>query len=122
MIRVLLVDDLPDVRNMIKLRIALEPDMEVVGEAENSAKALTLATELQPDIVIMDLKMPNGSGIQAIKSLLSTNPERPVIALSLYDDAVTRGQAKEAGAVAFVSKQEAETVLITTIRQAISQA
>ena len=57
MIRVLLVDDLPDVRNIIRLRIALEPDMEVVGEAENSAKALSLATELQPDLVIMDLKM-----------------------------------------------------------------
>ncbi len=121
MINIFLVDDLPDVRQMIKMRLALEPDMQIVGEAERADKALELVPQLKPDVVIMDIRMPEVSGIEATQALKEIAPQSPVVVLSLYDDPNTRSQAKAAGAVAFIAKQDPEEVLLAAIRHAASK-
>jgi DNA-binding NarL/FixJ family response regulator len=118
MIRVLLVDDIGEVRRGLKERLNFEPDIDVVGEAENSLDALEMAAKLRPEVVIMDLKMPWVDGIATTLALKATLPQSRVIMLSLYDDPVNRSRAKEAGAMAFIAKQAGETALLEAIRSA----
>jgi DNA-binding NarL/FixJ family response regulator len=120
MIKVLLVDDVPEVRQMVKMRLALEPDIAVVGECDNGGTALDLIKDLKPDVVLMDIKMPQVDGISGLQSLQDEKLNVPVIILSIYDDVVTRSQAREAGAQAFVAKQDAEKELIEAIRSAVN--
>lgn len=116
MIRVILVDDTGEVRRMLKERLDFEPDIEVIGEAENGKAALELAARLQPDVIVMDVKMPQADGIAATQALNELLPQSRVVILSLYDDPVTRSRAREAGASAFIAKQESETALLEAIR------
>lgn len=119
-IRLLLVDDQPAVRRGLRMRFALEPDLEVVGEAGGVAEAISLARALHPDVVLMDVEMPGMDGIAATGALRATTPHVAVVILSLYDDARTRARAREAGAAAFVAKHQAKTVLLATIRRVVS--
>jgi DNA-binding NarL/FixJ family response regulator len=122
MIRVLLVDDQLVVRRALRVRFQLEPDLEVVGEASSGTEALALAQTLTPDVVLMDLQMPQMDGIAATAALRKVVPQSAVVILSIYDDARTRGQAQAAGAVAFVEKRGATDALLSAIRQAAAQA
>src|ERR1700712_5045920 len=121
MIKLLLVDDLAAVRNGMRMRLALEEDLIVVGEAEDGTLALELARDLRPDIVLMDAEMPRMDGIAATVALRAALPHVIVIILSLNDDAASRERALAAGASAFVSKRTTDTALIGAIRQAIRQ-
>jgi DNA-binding NarL/FixJ family response regulator len=121
-IKILLVDDQPSVRRGLRMRLALEPDVTVVGEADDGARALDLVSELHPDVVVMDLEMPGMDGMAATAALHSSSAGPPVVILSLYDDAETRKQALSAGAVGFVGKCEAGQALLAAIRQAVPQA
>jgi DNA-binding NarL/FixJ family response regulator len=118
MIRVLLVDDQPAVRQGLQMRLALEPDVWVIGEASDGATALELAAIHQPDVVVMDIEMPVMDGLSATTILRKTVPHSMVVILSLYDDDITRRRALEAGARAFVAKSEAEGALLAAIRAA----
>ena len=122
MICVLLVDDQAVVRRALRGRFHLEPDLEVVGEASTGTEALALAQTLAPDVVLMDLQMPEMDGIAATAALRRAVPQSVVVILSIYDDAQTRGQAQAAGAVAFVEKRGATDALLSAIRQAAAQA
>src|SRR4249919_762981 len=102
MIRVLLIDDQAVVRRALRVRFHLEPDLQVVGEASTGREALSLAQTLTPDVVLMDIQMPDMDGIAATTALRRVVPQSVVVILSFYDDAQTRGQAQAAGAVAFV--------------------
>ncbi len=118
-IRLLLVDDQPAVRRGLKMRFALEPDLEVVGEAGDTAEAISLARALRPDVVLMDVEMPGVSGIAAIETLRTVTPRSAVVLFTLYDDAAMRARAREAGAAALVAKhQTEETLLLAAIRRA----
>ena len=121
MIRLLLVDDQPTVRRGLGLRFHLEPDLEVVGEASTGREALALAQTLTPDVVLMDIQMPEMDGIEATAALRRMVPQSAVVILSLHDDAQTRAQAQAAGAVAFVEKRGATQTLLAAIRQAAAQ-
>ncbi|HET7738882.1 MAG TPA: response regulator transcription factor [Tepidiformaceae bacterium] len=116
-IRVLLVDDEPRIRKGLAMRLAIEPDLEIVGEAEDGAPALTLTRELDPDVVLMDLNMNGMDGMTATRALRAEAPDRKVIVLTLHDDPATRREAADAGAGAFVGKQEGSTRLVTVIRE-----
>lgn len=116
-IRVLIVDDRPAVRQGLKIRLTLEPDVEVVGEAGDGAEAISLAESLQPNVVLMDIRMPGMDGVSATAALRTVAPGSAVVILSLYDDARTRARAKEAGAAAFVAKHRMEEALLGAIRQ-----
>jgi DNA-binding NarL/FixJ family response regulator len=117
MIGLLLVDDLAAVRSGLRMRLALEDDLIVLGEAEDGTLALELARELRPDIVLMDAEMPRMDGIAATVALRAALPQVIVIILSLNDDAASRDRALAAGATAFVSKRTTDTALIGAIRQ-----
>ena len=116
MIRVILVDDTGEVRRVLRERLDFEPDIEVVGEAQNGQEALDLAARLRPDVIIMDVKMPLTDGITATQALKASWPQSRIVILSLYDDPVTRNRAREAGAKAFIAKQDNELELLAAIR------
>jgi len=104
------------------VRFHLEPDLQVVGEASTGTEALLLAQTLTPDVVLMDILMPEMDGIQATIALRRAVPQSTVVILSIYDDAQTRGQAQAAGAVACVEKRGETETLLSAIRQAAAQA
>jgi len=116
-IKVLLVDDEPTVRAGLRMRLELEPDLAIAGEAGNGLEALRLTQEVQPDVVVMDVEMPKMDGITAATELKATASPPPVVMSSIHDDILTRARANAAGAAAFVGKQEGVELLIDTIRR-----
>jgi len=118
MIRILLVDDKPTVLLGLRLRLELEGDFDVVGEALNGEAALALAQQLRPDVVVMDVGMPQMDGIAATKRLHEVLPGTPVVVLSVHDDANTKDRAAQAGAAAFVEKRVLFDRLSAAIRAA----
>ena len=105
MIRLVLVDDQPSVRQGLRMRLTLEPDMTVVGEASNGREAMTLVQQLAPDIVLMDVEMPEMDGIEASAVMRASTPQSAVVMLSIYDDVSTRARAHAAGAAALRARR-----------------
>ncbi len=118
-ISLLIVDDQPDVRRGLIMRLMLEQDLMVVGEAGDGDKALLLARELRPAVILMDVGMAGMDGITATSALRDIIPESRVVILSLHDDEATCVRARAAGAV-FVSKQAPDATLLAAIRGDIS--
>ncbi len=118
MIRLLLVDDQSEVRRGLGLRLHLEPDIQIVGEASSGSEALSKAEALSPDVVLMDVEMPGMNGIEATAALRAAASTSAVVMLSIHADPQTRGRAQAAGAVAFVEKRGAIDSLLSAIRQA----
>ncbi|MGD9932907.1 MAG: response regulator transcription factor [Dehalococcoidia bacterium] len=122
-IRVLVADDEATVRRGLRMQLHTESDIEVVGEAWDRDSAVALTDRLRPDVVVMDVRMPRGiEGIEAAGILRERFPATPVIVLTMHDDARTRAQSAEVGAVAFVAKGEPCTRLVDAIRRAAGQA
>ena len=103
------------------MELALEPDIVVIGEAESGEEALALAAQLRPDVVLMDIVLPEMDGIATISSLRAIVTQSLVVILSFHDDPKTRARALSAGAIAFVGKQEPNETLLTVIRHAVAQ-
>jgi two-component system response regulator NreC len=117
LIRLLIVDDQPAVRKGLRMRLAAEPDLCVVGEALDGETALDLAHSLCPDVVLMDVEMPRMDGLAAASTLHAICPHASIVMLSIRDDAVTRARAEKAGAAAFVTKSVPADMLLATIRR-----
>jgi DNA-binding NarL/FixJ family response regulator len=122
MIKVLLVDDHPMVRCLLRMRLGLEPDVEILGEARNGGEALSMLQSLAPDVVVMDVAMPDPDGIATTKHICELAPRTLVVMLSLHGDSVTRALAREAGAAAFVEKRAGAEDLLVEIRRAVGSA
>ena len=118
MIRLLLVDNEPRVRRGLRMRLDLEPDLTVVGEAADGTEALRLTDQLRPDVVLMDVTMPGMNGIRATEALHPITARSAVVIHSFRDDVATRARALAAGAFAFVGKHETADALLAAIRQA----
>ncbi len=103
-IAVLVVDDHDLLREGVIGTLGNFEDLEVVGEAASGEAAVALAGELQPDVVVMDLVMPGGSGIDAIRDIRSRWPDIHVLALTSFTDGTLVRQAVEAGATSFLFK------------------
>lgn len=117
-IRVLVVEDRPEIRYGLEMRLDAEPDMQVVGLAADGLAALTLASEVLPDVVLMDVEMPALDGIETCRMLCERHPRMPVVMLSIHDDAGTQDRAALASAAGFVSKEEPVDRLLSVIREA----
>lgn len=115
-IRLLLVDDEARVRQGLRMCMAGEPDFEVIGEADEGEAAVSLASVLHPDVVVLDLRMEGLDGLGAAREIAAADDSVRVVILSLQDDAGTRREALASGADAFVGKQEGIGRLFEVIR------
>ena len=119
-IRVLLADDSVITRQMLGEYLGTFPDIEIAGEASNGKVAVELTKQLVPDVVIMDIIMPEMNGIEATRTIRNSLPQVAVVGLSMTDGADCRNAMRQAGATDFVSKIEPLDVVITAIRTAVS--
>jgi DNA-binding NarL/FixJ family response regulator len=115
-LRIFVADDHPVVREGIKALIAAQPDLVVVGEASNGRDATRLVAECAPDIVVMDVSMPELSGVEATSILLERQPGLRVLALSVHEEAAYVRRLLEVGALGYVLKRSVADILITAIR------
>lgn len=122
MIRVLLVDDHSLVRRTVRSLLERSGQVNVVGEAKNGVEAVEQAVSLKPDVVVMDVKMPQMDGLQATKAILATEPGIRVVLLSMYSPEDLEGSVLQAGAIAFVPKQVAATELLPAVQMAANDA
>jgi DNA-binding NarL/FixJ family response regulator len=119
-IRVLLADDHPVVREGLRGMLSTEPDMEVTGEAASGTEAVTLFASLRPDVVLMDLRMPGGDGVDAIEEIRRRHGAARIIVLTTYDTDADILRAVEAGATGYLLKDAPRADLLRAIRAAAS--
>jgi len=115
-IRVLLVDDHMIVRVGLKALINAEPDMEVIGEAENGAEGVAAAVALRPDVVVMDISMPVMDGLEATRRIRQERPEVQVLILTVHAHEKYLFPVLKAGAAGYVLKSTVDTELLDAIR------
>ena len=116
MISVLLVEDQCLVRSGLRALLDQEADIRVIGEAEDGEQAVKMATELQPDLVLMDIKLPKMDGIEATRQIKEGNGDVEVLVLSAYEDDESVFQAIQAGASGYVLKDITPSNLVRAIR------
>ena len=116
MIRVLLVDDQSLLRMGFRLILEAEPDLEVIGEAADGAAAVSMASALQPDVILMDVRMPGMDGIQATAAILAAKPASKILILTTFDLDQYVFAGLKAGASGFLLKDAPPTELLTAIR------
>lgn len=114
--KVLIVDDHPMVREGISSRIAGQPDLYVCGEAETENEALAKINETRPDVVIVDISLHEGHGIELLKRIKAKHPDTRAVVHSMYDDTVYAERALEAGAKGYVNKRMPPDRLLEAIR------
>ncbi|HEX7083851.1 MAG TPA: response regulator transcription factor [Gaiellaceae bacterium] len=117
-IRVLIVDDHAVVRSGIRLLLEREPDLEPVGEAGTGREAIFEARSTKPDVVLMDVVMPEQSGLEALPVLLHEHPDVKVVLLSMQDDPRYVREAFAAGASGYVLKEAADAEVVAAVREA----
>jgi DNA-binding NarL/FixJ family response regulator len=117
-IRILLVDDQSSVRRGLAMRLQLEPDITVVGEAEDGNAAVAAAQSLHPDVLVMDYEMPGMDGIEATRTLADLGSDSRVVMLSIHDNPAVKQAAAGAGVHAFVAKHQPSEALLAAIRSA----
>jgi len=115
-IRILAADDHPLLRSGIAALIATQSDMQLVGEASTGKEAVKLHRELSPDVTLMDLQMPDMSGLDAIIAIRGEEPSARIIVLTTYSGDVLAQRALKAGAQAYVLKSLVRTEILNTIR------
>ena len=119
-VRVALCDDHSVVRSGLRRILAAEPDLEVVGEAGTIREAVILAAAERPDVFVMDLNLPDGSGITATATVRKVSPATRVLVLTVHDDVAYLRRAFEAGADGYVLKEAADVELVHAVRQVAS--
>ncbi len=119
-INLLLVDDHQVVRTGLRMLLEGQPDMKIIGEADTGLQALDKAIELRPNVVVMDITLPDISGIEATRRLKEALPEVAVVALTIHEDEQYFFEMLQAGASGYVPKRAAPEDLITSIRAAFA--
>ena len=118
--RILLVEDHIVVRQGLKALLSGESDIEVVGEADNGREALQRVSDLQPDLVLMDISMPGLNGIEATRQICQNHPGVEVVILSMHSNEEYVFQVLRAGASGYVLKQSDSSEVLTAIRAALA--
>lgn len=121
MIRILIADDHGIVRKGLRLQLEQHEGLEVVGEAADGREAVRLAAELNPDIVMMDIGMPNLNGIEATAQIIKRKPQTGVIILSVHSDEEYVVRALTAGAKGYLLKESADVDLVRAVESVAQQ-
>jgi two-component system response regulator NreC len=116
MIKILLADDHALVRQGFSMMLAAQPDMQIVGQAGNGREAVELGEKLHPDVVIMDVTMPELNGIEATRRLAEVSPRTRVLALSMHKDSVYVREILRAGARGYLLKDSSDADLLAAVR------
>jgi DNA-binding NarL/FixJ family response regulator len=117
--RVLIVDDHPIVRRGLAGLIAHEPDLEICGEAEDAPAAMRLVNDSHPDVVIIDISLKSGNGIELVKQIKAHDPAIKMLVSSMYDESLYAERALRAGAMGYINKEEATDHIINAVRQVL---
>jgi two-component system response regulator NreC len=117
-IRLLLVDDHAVVRSGLKMLLENERDVEIIGEASSAAEAIESAVRLKPDVILMDIGLPDLSGIDATREIKKRVPDAAIVALTIHEDEEYFFKMLESGASGYVPKRAAPEELLTAIRAA----
>jgi DNA-binding NarL/FixJ family response regulator len=112
---ILLVDDSPAIRNVLRSHINSEPNIKVCGEAADGVEAIEKAGELAPDLIVMDLAMPRMNGLAAAREIKQKLPQVPIILFTSHKAAVYAPDANAAGISAIICKTEGQEVLMAQI-------
>ncbi len=115
LLRVLIVDDMPQVRQELRALLPLTGELEVVGEAADGLEAIRQAEALRPDVVVMDLEMPGLDGCEATRQIKERGLAKKVVILSVYANADTVQRTRQAGADVFIDKASRSKTLISAI-------
>src|SRR5205814_3930623 len=118
--KILIADDHPVVRHGRKQMLTGEPDMLVVGEAQNGNEAMELARKLDWDVAVLDYSMPGRSGLELIKEIKRERPGRPVLILTMLPEEVHAAQVFKAGGAGYINKESANEELTAAIRKVVS--
>ena len=118
-IKMMIVDDHDMVRKGLKAYLLTEPDFQIIAEGANGKEAVSLAHELHPDVILMDLIMPEMTGIEATKEIMATLPKTKIIIITSFYDDEQVFPAIEAGAFSYLLKTASADEIIATIRKAI---
>ena len=116
-VRVLVVDDHPVVRSGLHRYLEMHPDLRVVGEAEQGDSGYHAFVTLQPDVTLLDLALPDVSGLEVLRRMRQRQPEARVLVVTMYENTVLMRRALKAGACGYLSKRHGPDRLVDAIRQ-----
>lgn len=117
--RILIADDSNVVREAISFLVSKEDDMEVAGQAQDGQSAVELTAQLQPDVIVIDVAIPNSNGIEAARKIVSAQPGVKIVALSRHRDRWSVQRILDAGAIGYVAKNRTFEELIFAIRTVV---
>jgi DNA-binding NarL/FixJ family response regulator len=117
--RVLIVDDHPIVRQGLRRMIEPESDLVVCGEAQSEREARAAIRELAPDVVIVDISLVQGDGLELVRDVHAQRPELPMLVLSMHDETIYAGRLLAAGASGYIMKQAASDQLLIALRRVL---
>jgi len=112
-VRVLIVDDQEPFRSAARLVVELTDGFQVIGEAATGEDGVAMAADLNPDLILMDVKMPGIDGLEATRRIIAARPDARIVVLSTYDEYAEH--TREAGAIAFISKAEFGPAILSEV-------
>lgn len=115
-IRIVIADDHAILRSGLRLLLSNQPDFEVIGEAENGIEAVKRLETLHPDLLLLDLNMPQVTGLEVLEQAKAVSPETRILVLTMHDDGANLRQALAAGAAGYVLKKAVDSELVMAIR------
>lgn len=118
--RILIVDDHPAVREALALRIGRQPDLEVCGEAADMSEAVRLVADSQPDLVVIDISLKTGNGIDLIKRIKDRNDRVRMLVWSMHSESLYAERALRAGALGYINKDQATDKIVEALRQVLA--
>src|SRR6201996_140692 len=118
--RVLIVDDHPIVRQGLRRMIELEPDLVVCGDVQSEREARAAIRALAPDVVIVDISLTQGDGLELVRDVHAQRPELPMLVLSMHDELIYGERLLAAGACGYIMKQAASDQLLVALRRVLS--
>jgi PAS domain S-box-containing protein len=121
LIRIIVADDHRMVREGLVMILESQPDMSVVGQADDGREAIELARQLKPDVIVMDVNMPNVNGVEATRTIRRELPETVIVGVSAYGECGTAESMKNAGAVAYLEKGGEPDELVLAVRQHVAE-